>query len=256
MKRALSIRAAKGDALPRLRASYALDRDGERRQRAPRSGASFAVSVIAAAPCSPGAATAGVSDVFESDQVQAAVSDEIRRGSGRFVVIGIAAIVLGFLSLAYTGLMTLSTLFIIGGFLLVGGIAHLIQAVRSRDATGVFFQLPIGLFEVTAGTLVLSRPAASLLTMTIVLATFFIGAGIFRTVASVLVKPPSWGWTFASGLASLLLGVSVWAGWPQSSVWLLGTYVSAYLIVAGMSYIALGMAGRRLAGGAPIPGTA
>jgi uncharacterized membrane protein HdeD (DUF308 family) len=200
--------------------------------------------------------TAGDEDVFEADQVRSAVNNEIRQGSGRFLVVGIAALCLGTLSLAFTGLMTISTLFFLGGFLLAGGAFHVIQVAKSRDMIGVFFQLPIGLFEIVAGTLVLTRPAASLLSITILVATFLIVAGIFRMVASAVTQPSSWGWTFASGFAALLLGVSVWVGWPQSSVWLLGTYVSAYLIVAGASYVAIGFAGRSLAGKTAAPGPA
>ena len=85
--------------------------------------------------------------------------------------------------------------------------------------------------------------------MTLLLAGFFIVSGIVRCVMTLLIRFPGWGWTFASGVASLLLGALVWSEWPSSSYALLGTMVSAYLVMVGYSYIMFGIGGTKLAKG-------
>jgi uncharacterized membrane protein HdeD (DUF308 family) len=84
------------------------------------------------------------------------------------------------------------------------------------------------------------KPAAGTVSLTMVLIAFFIVEGIFQTAASFNYRdaiPSSWGWMLASGLADLVLaGVIIWA-WPDSVAWTLGLVVGVNLITSGAAVL-------------------
>ena len=183
--------------------------------------------------------------MIQLEQIQKELGEEIRRDSRRVMVVGVLALALGVLSLGYASVVTVTSVYVFGAALAVGGIYHLAHAVKYRDAIGLLIDTPMGITETVVGVLLLSKPGASLLGLTLLTAAFLVIAGLFRTILSVSVKLPNWGWSFASGLASIALGLMVWLEWPVSALWVLGTFVSVYLIMSGGSYIMLGMAARK-----------
>jgi uncharacterized membrane protein HdeD (DUF308 family) len=54
----------------------------------------------------------------------------------------------------------------------------------------------------------------------------------------------------ASGIVSFLLGAAIWAQWPVSGVWVIGTYVGVEMLVYGISLLMLGLAVRDVGGAA------
>jgi uncharacterized membrane protein HdeD (DUF308 family) len=191
--------------------------------------------------------------VIQTDAFRETLDREMRGSSWRYTALGILALVLGTFGIVYAGVVTLTSVFVFGAALLIGGVVHLVNVLRYRDWNGLLVQLPIGITEIVVGTLMLSKPGASLLGLTLVTAAFLIIVGVFRAIFAASVQFPSWGWAFASGVASILLGTFVWWEWPVSSLWLLGTFVSVYLVMSGWAYVMLGAAMRS---SAPRPSTA
>jgi uncharacterized membrane protein HdeD (DUF308 family) len=50
---------------------------------------------------------------------------------------------------------------------------------------------------------------------------------------------PGWIWTLVSGIASLVLGVLVYARWPTDAAWLLGLYFGINMIFNASAMLAL-----------------
>ncbi len=168
--------------------------------------------------------------MFDSEGFRRDVADEIRQRSWRYTVLGIVSLIAGSLGLLYAGLVTVTSVFVFGAALAVAA------------------QLPIALLEIVVAAVLLTHPLASILGLTLLLAAFFVGSGLYRAIVSAQLKFASWGWSFASGLISVALGVLVWWEWPASSLWLLGTYVCVYCIVTGWAFLMLGLTARGLAG--------
>ncbi|HZV02545.1 MAG TPA: DUF308 domain-containing protein [Planctomycetota bacterium] len=191
-----------------------------------------------------------------AEDVRESLTTEVRRSSSRMIALGIVAIALGGAGLAYANVMTVTSIFVFGSALVMGGVVHIYQAAKYRDMIGLMHDLPVGLFQTVVGALLLSKPGASVAGLTLITAALLIVVGIHRTILAAAFKPPSWGWAVASGLASILLGGMTWREWPSSSLWLLGSLVSAYLLVSGWSYLMFGLAVRKELGGiAPQPAT-
>ena len=75
-------------------------------------------------------------------------------------------------------------------------------------------------------------------------------AGLFRILAVPVLRMPNGGWVLASGIVSFLLGAAIWAQWPVSGVWVIGTYVGVEMLVYGISLLMLGLAVRDVGGAA------
>jgi uncharacterized membrane protein HdeD (DUF308 family) len=74
----------------------------------------------------------------------------------------------------------------------------------------------------------------------LLLAALFIVGGLFRAIGATSLRFPRWGWTAASGVIAVLLGVMLLAQLPASSLWFLGLAVGIDLLFEGCALIALG----------------
>ena len=118
---------------------------------------------------------------------------------------------------------------------------------------GVFFLLlPINDAPVTCGAatlacgiFMLARPMVGLISLTLVLAIYFVVEGIAEAIGAFKLKPVSGrGWMLASGIMSLILGICIWIGWPVSGVWAIGLLIGIKLLFAGATIAGIGFAAR------------
>lgn len=171
---------------------------------------------------------------------------ELHRHWGWWLALGLILICLGTLALGWSVLVTLVSVIFFGWILLIAGVMEAIQAFRQRRWSGFFLHLLNGILAVVVGLLLLINPGAGALVLTLLLAMFFIVAGIFRIVAALHLRFPTWGWHLVSGCVTLILGILIWAQWPVSGLWVIGLFVGIDLIFSGWSRIMLALAARNL----------
>jgi uncharacterized membrane protein HdeD (DUF308 family) len=171
--------------------------------------------------------------------------DHVSRNWGWFLFLGIALVVLGFLAVGSAAYTTLITVFLIGALLIAGGAIQIIQAFSAHRWSGVFLSLLVGILYLVTGFLCLYRPEASALSLTLLIAAVCLIGGLFRMIASVLIRFQHWGWVFFNGLITFILGWLILSGWPVSGLWVIGLFIGIDLILAGWSWIVLSLAARR-----------
>ncbi|HEV3216407.1 MAG TPA: hypothetical protein VGZ27_11830, partial [Vicinamibacterales bacterium] len=66
---------------------------------------------------------------------------------------------------------------------------------------------------------------------------YFIVGGLFKTIGSMILQFPSWGWSVASGVVSVALGVMLAMQWPVSGLWFIGFAVGLDLILYGWALL-------------------
>jgi uncharacterized membrane protein HdeD (DUF308 family) len=172
--------------------------------------------------------------------------EEIRRKWGWFLVLGIALVVLGVLALAVPHLVTLTSVMLFGWLVILGGVFEAIAAFSAPKWTGVALHLLSGILGAVVGVLIITHPAISAGALTLLLASFFLVGGLFRIVAAVKLRFPAWGWAVFGGIVTALLGVLIWAEWPSSAIWVIGTFVAIELLVRGWSWIMFAFAARQI----------
>ncbi len=181
--------------------------------------------------------TAGV---FES------IGDTVRSYRGWVIFAGITSLVLGTAAVIYTGTATIASVVLFGWLLMLAGVMQIVHAFQVRTWSGFFLYLLDGIIRAAVGTLMVLYPGAGAEALTLLLSLYFTVGGIFRTIGSTVLQFPSWGWSVASGLISVVLGVMLAMQWPASGTWFIGFAVGLDLILYGWALLMFATAVKKL----------
>jgi uncharacterized membrane protein HdeD (DUF308 family) len=164
------------------------------------------------------------------------------------LVQGIVMMVLGFLAVVEPNVATLAVSIFVGWLFFVGGIFRALSVWRSREMPGFAWSLLTALLAIVLGLVLIFRPLAGVLTLTMVLIAFFIVEGITAIVIAVQHRAHlrSWGWVLFSGIVDLLLAYLIWAGWPSSADWAIGLLVGINMLFFGLSLVMTALAARMM----------
>jgi uncharacterized membrane protein HdeD (DUF308 family) len=121
-------------------------------------------------------------------------------------------------------------------------VIEVVHAFRSRPWSGALLHLLVGLLSIAAGFLMLTKPLAGSLSLTVLLAAYFLVSGAFRLVAALGFDLPHRGLAILGGLVTFGLGLLVWSELPGSALWLIGTFIGIDLIFRGGWAVALALA--------------
>jgi uncharacterized membrane protein HdeD (DUF308 family) len=168
--------------------------------------------------------------------------DEIRSSWGWFLFLGILLMVLGAVCIVSNITATFATVLFFGWLLLFSGIAALIQAFRVHTWNGFFLYLLNALLRGFTGYLLIRYPLSGAVSLTLILASFFIVGGLFRAIAAGTLKFPRWAWSAVSGVVSMVLGIILLMQMPASSVWFIGFCIGVDLIFDGASLVSFAAA--------------
>jgi uncharacterized membrane protein HdeD (DUF308 family) len=172
--------------------------------------------------------------------------EAIRGNWAWFVALGIILIVVGTIAVAMPILSTLASAVVFGSLLLLGGSAQLVGAFWTRDWSGFFLGLLMGVLYVVLGVMFLRHPTDAVVTMTLFLACALMVGGLFRIIGSLMYHFPHWGWTLVGGIINLALGIMIWEQWPEASLWVIGLFIGIDLIFTGWTWVMLALSVKRL----------
>jgi len=172
----------------------------------------------------------------------AAGIEHLHHSRGWFIALGVALILLGAVCLLGEVTATFATVLAFGWLLLIAAVFAFIHAVRTRTWSGFFLHLLSALLRGVTGYLLISYPLAGAVSLTLILASFFVIGGVFRAIGAGTLRFPRWGWATASGIISVGLGVMLFWQLPVSSLWFIGLAIGIDFIFDGTSLVALGLA--------------
>jgi uncharacterized membrane protein HdeD (DUF308 family) len=163
--------------------------------------------------------------------------DSVGNVRGWVIFAGVTMLVLGTAAVIYDVTATLASVFLFGWLLMLAGVMQIVHAFQVRTWSGFFLYLLDGIIRATVGTLMVVYPGSGALTLTLLLSFYFIVGGVFKTIGAMVLQFPSWGWTVASGLVSIALGVMLALQWPVSGLWFIGFAVGLDLILYGWALL-------------------
>jgi uncharacterized membrane protein HdeD (DUF308 family) len=162
-----------------------------------------------------------------------------------FLILGIVFIILGILAIIVPNVASLAVELIVGWLLLFGGIATLVHAFQCKGWKSVAFSVISGLLYLAAGVILLLFPLQGVVTLTLLLGIFFVAEGIVRTFIAFQTRPAQgWGWMLVGSIATIIVGLLVWGGWPSTSAWAIGLLVGIQLIFSGWALVAVANAAK------------
>jgi uncharacterized membrane protein HdeD (DUF308 family) len=168
-----------------------------------------------------------------------------------FLTQGVILAALGLLAIGAPLLATIVVVKLAGWLFFIGGVVGLISFFTGRGVPGSVWSFITSALAILAGIYLLRQPLAGMLSLTLVLAAFFIAQGISQIFASFAHRRAlkSWGWVLLSGVVDLILAGIILAGWPETSAWFLGLLVGINLLMFGVSLIMTSIAARNIPGG-------
>ncbi|PCJ87430.1 MAG: hypothetical protein COA54_05990 [Thiotrichaceae bacterium] len=159
-------------------------------------------------------------------------------GSYTFVIGGLL-LLLGTAGILLPNVMSLGTVVFIGWLLITGGVFWAAHTYNYSPKSVMDWLKPI-LLLITGG-LMLLYPADSIAGVGLLLAIYLLmDAFSSFTLAQTIYPGKGWGWMSVNGVTSIILAGLFLIGWPETSLWLVGLYVSISLVFDGWALLFVG----------------
>jgi len=173
-------------------------------------------------------------------------SSIVRQASALSILWGVLLIGLGMLAIASPMVAALAVNVLVAWLIIAAGVVHLIVAFHTREAGSMIWRLLVGLAYICFGGYLVARPAQGVASLTLLLASLFLVEGFLNVVlffrARLFVRS---GWILLDGIITLVLGLMIYAQWPSSSAWAIGTLVGVSMILSGVTRVMMSIAVRR-----------
>jgi len=187
--------------------------------------------------------------------IQAQFRQAVRDHWILFLVQGVVMVILGLLAVAAPVVATLAVDFYVGWLFLISGVVGVITLFTRESFSSFLWTLIAAVLALVVGVLLIWRPAAGVLSLTLLLIGFFIAEGIVQIVAAFKYRSAignAWTWMLFSGIVDLVLAAIILMGWPGTAAWTLGLLVGINLFMSGLALVMTSLACRSLAdAGAP-----
>jgi uncharacterized membrane protein HdeD (DUF308 family) len=177
------------------------------------------------------------------------IKDDMQKSWKVLLAGGIIMMITGVLALAAPGVATLAVDLYVGWLMIIGGIAGIAALASGKRLTAFPWALFTAILSIIVGGLLVWKPMEGALSLTIVVAAFFVVEGVYQSAASIAYKDllgSTWGWLLVSGLADLALAVLIGVGWPSSAGWALGVLVGVSLLTSGWAIMMAALAAKQL----------
>ena len=164
-----------------------------------------------------------------------------------FLIEGIVLAVLGLLAVAMPLLAGVAVTIFLGWMFLISGAVGLYMTFSARGMPGFWWSLISALLALAAGVILLVKPLAGTLTLTIVIGAYFIAEGVASIMYALDHRRElsgRWGWLLAAGIIDILVAAAIITGLPGSAAWALGLLVGINLVFGGVSMIGMALAAR------------
>jgi uncharacterized membrane protein HdeD (DUF308 family) len=129
----------------------------------------------------------------------------------------------------------------------VSGIGRMRWAFQFGSLGRGLWMFVIGVLTLLCGIALLAHPLFASGVLTILLAVYFVADGISEIAAGFGRMGDGGGWLLFGGIVSILLGAMIWAQYPLSGAWAMGTLLGIKLFFVGLTMIAGGSAVRAMA---------
>ncbi|MFZ0521939.1 MAG: DUF308 domain-containing protein [Candidatus Acidiferrales bacterium] len=134
----------------------------------------------------------------------------------------------------------------LGWLLVFSAGAHFVFAWHARATRGAIWEVLVGILYLLVGGYMLINPVLGMVSLTFAMAVYFVVEAALEFVLSFRLRPmPGSGWLLFDGTVTAILAVIIFATWPLSSAWTLGTLAGISMLFSGVARLMLSLAARR-----------
>jgi uncharacterized membrane protein HdeD (DUF308 family) len=187
-----------------------------------------------------------VSLLKEVSVAQNSAVDIVRQASTLSILWGVLLIVFGMVAVGSPLLAAVAVNGLVAWLIVLAGVVHLMLAFRVHGAGSVIWKLLVGVAYVCFGGYLILHPLLGVASLTLLLASLFLIEGVLDII--LFAKMRSMGgssWLLIDGIITLFLGGMIYAQWPSSSAWAIGTLVGVSMIISGLARVMMSLAVRK-----------
>jgi uncharacterized membrane protein HdeD (DUF308 family) len=164
------------------------------------------------------------------------------------LVLGIICVIVGIVAIVVPAAASVGVALFIGWVLVFGAIVQLFNAFSAGETSRTVLFLILAVLMAAAGIYLLVAPLKGTITLTVVLAAWFIATGIMRLIAAWADRGTGTAGAMAvSGGISLVLGLLVALNLPSSAGWAIGLLVGVDFLCFGWVLIVVSRAAHKAA---------
>lgn len=172
----------------------------------------------------------------------------VKQASTASILWGVFLILLGFLAIAAPVFAAVAVNALVAWLIILAGVIHLALAFSAHGAGSVLWKLLVGLAYLVCGGYLIIHPILGIASLTLLLAVLFLIEGVLDIILYFQMRSLGGSiWVLLDGIATLILGGLIYAQWPSSSAWAIGTLVGISLIISGVSRAMVSLAVRKTA---------
>lgn len=151
---------------------------------------------------------------------------------GLMIVIGILALLAPFAA-------TLATTLFFGWLMIFAGLVGTVAAFRAKGAPGFWSSVLLAVLAIVLGVVIVYDPIAGSVTLTWVLAFYFLMSGFFNfSIARAVRTSTGRFWLLVlSGIIDIGLAVFLILGLPGTAVWAVGLFLGVSFITSGFALL-------------------
>lgn len=183
----------------------------------------------------------------EIDRIGVVVTTSLHTHWLLFLVEGIILLGLGLAAIVLPLIATVAVEIIVGWLLLVSGTVGVVITFRMRRTPGFWWSLLSAILGIAAGIVLLRWPLNGALSLTLILAVFFLIEGIasiFYALEHKRELSGRWSWMLISGAVDLILASIIFLGLPGTAAWAIGLLVGINMVFGGSAVIAMALHAR------------
>jgi uncharacterized membrane protein HdeD (DUF308 family) len=156
------------------------------------------------------------------------------------ILLGAVFILAGIFVLGDVAMATFVSALVIGFTAIFVGIFEIVHAFWTKGWGGFIWQILLGALYIAFGWLLINQPVRGALILTLFIGLVFLASGVVRIILAFTHWREA-GWIMlVSGTFGILAGLIILAGWPVSSLWVLGLLLGIDLISHGVAWLTYG----------------
>lgn len=164
----------------------------------------------------------------------------VRGSRALAIAAGVVSLIAGVVLLTWPHATIKAVAFVVGFFLVVGGLTTAIDAIAARGAFTYWgLMLVRGLLDVVVGAMCIFWPAITVWALVVLLGIELILAGLLSVLVSRQVPKGTGSRHMWPGVVSIVAGVVV-IGWPHATVWVMVLVLGFYLVLFGVLLLMTG----------------
>jgi uncharacterized membrane protein HdeD (DUF308 family) len=177
---------------------------------------------------------------------ESTAADIAKKAVGWSIFVSVIMIVAGLLAIALPLEAGLAVNIFVAWMLVFAAIAHFIFAWYTRRTGSVLLKVLLGVLYLVVAIFLLEHPARGLATLTVALAFYLLIEGVSEIILYFQHRAANGAsWFLLNGIITIVLGGMLWATWPSSAEWALGTLVGISIFFSGVSRLMISLAARR-----------